>query len=122
MAARVTEAEVLAIMDTILVSADITPFVIAATLVIDEVSTRATYSAALLKELERYYTAHLAAALKDPTIKQEKTGEAAVTYLGEGGKGLEFTSYGQQVLVLDTEGVMASLGKQAATMQSLDIV
>ena len=68
-------------------------------------------SDALLKEIERWLSAHFI-AVRDPRRKSEKLGDASEAYFGNADMGLDFTPYGQQVKVLDSTGILAGLGKQ----------
>ncbi len=104
---RVTGAEVKEICDTGKTATQIEPFIIAANIIVTDVTTDASYGAAKLKEIERWYAAHLVSC-DDPQIKSENFG-AAAKYHGQTGMGLNFTVYGQQVMVLDTKGYFASL-------------
>jgi len=104
--ARVTSSEVLAIIDTTLTSDDIDPFITAANLVVTDMTADAGYGASLLKEIERWLAAHLA-AIRDPRVKSESIEESSQAFHGLSGMGLEHTPYGQQVLVLDYKGFFA---------------
>jgi len=103
--ARVTEAEVLAIMDTTLVAADITVFVTSANVMVDAVLGTGTTN--ILKEIERWLAAHMASVTLERTAKKEEAGGAKIEYTGKFGDILKQTSYGQMVLALDTTGKMA---------------
>jgi len=117
MSTRVTDAEVKRIIDT---SIDTTPFIQAANLVITEKLGSEGLGSALLKEIERWFAAHLV-AVRDPMVRQEKVGDATITYdRPTPGEGLESTIYGRQVLMLDTSGVLASLGKKKISLEALD--
>lgn len=98
--ARVTGSEVLEIIDTVLIAAEITPFIAVATLIVDDVLSGAGYSVALEKEIERWLTAHFV-AVRDPRVSQESFGGGSQRFHGESGMGFEHTPYGQQVLALD---------------------
>ena len=53
---------------------------------------------------------------------EEKTGETSVKhFLGKPGAGLEATPYGQQALVLDTTGRLATMGKKRAGVVAIDL-
>ena len=119
--ARVTAAEVKAIMDSCTVAdATVTIMIGSATEVIDNVFENDTdISTTLLKELERWLAAHMLASTLSRTTSEEKLGDASVKYTGKWGMKLESTPYGQMVLVLDTSGKMANAGKQAARMYAV---
>jgi hypothetical protein len=116
MAVRVTATEVRDIMDGCELSDSIVEsFISAGTLVVDRVFTGdTTISDALLKEIERWLVAHMIASTVHRTTSEEKIGDASVKYTGQWGKKLESTPYGQQVLLLDSSGMMANAGKAAA--------
>ena len=109
MANRVTHAELILIFDTDI--ADTTPFITTANLIVTDKLDSEGFTAAHLKEIEQYLAAHFA-SLMDPRIAQEKIGEVAVTYEGKTGLGLDGTKYGQTVKMLDTTGILASMGKR----------
>ncbi len=107
MAARITDAEVKEIIDT-----DITPltaFITAANLIVTANLADKELGVDLLKEIERWLAAHLI-AIRDPRAANEKINNSSVTYQGKTDMGLNHTSYGQQVLILDYTGTMASVG------------
>lgn len=115
MADRVTQAEVLAIIDTD--TADISAFITAANLLVTAKLADEDLGDDLLKEIERWLSAHFVCAL-DPRSKAEKIGDASVTYENAStGEGLKSTRYGQQVLLLDTSGTLAQLGKKKVSIQ-----
>lgn len=104
MSLRVRDAEVKEIIDTALNTG---PFVQAASLLVDRHLGSAGLSAAELKEIERWWAAHLV-AIRDPRFVQVRTeGDAIVYERGKMGEGLRATSYGQQVLTLDWTGTLA---------------
>jgi len=116
MAARVTDADVKAIFDTAM---DTTPFITTANLIVDEELVSFGLTEARLTEIEKYLAAHFA-CLKDPRIAKEKIGDAENTYqVVKAGNGLEGTSYGQQVQLLDSTGRLADLLKPHAGLETL---
>lgn len=72
-----------------------------------------------LKEIERWLTAHLISISLQRTTTDEKLGDASATYAGIYGEGLKMTSYGQTVLLLDTSGTLAKLGKAPAQIYAV---
>ncbi len=111
MAVRVTATEVRVIIETALLDAAINSYITVANSMVTNTVT-CGLSASVLKEIERWLTAHLIAITKERMTTQEKLGEASVTYSGKLGEGLKSTSYGQTVLMLDTCGSFAKLGKK----------
>jgi hypothetical protein len=117
MANRVTANEVREIFDTDLEDANLTAFITAANLMVTDLLT-GKYSASLLKEIERWLSAHFAAHM-DPVAEQEEMGDANNKYmLGKRGMGLEGTPYGAQVKFLDYLGIIAEAGKPSAVVKT----
>lgn len=117
MSNRTSTEKVKEIMDTDI--EDMTAFIKAANLIVSEKLVGQGLSADYLEEIERWLAAHLACA-RDPREKSSKTGDASATYTGNFGEGLKSTPYGQQVLLLDSTGIMAKIGKKKATFVSID--
>ena len=111
MSQRVDDEHVKEILATTI---DTQPFIVAASLLIDHYKASAGWSVALQYELERWLTAHLA-CLRDPRLRDFRDGDTAVQFeRGKEGQGLDATSYGQQVKVLDYTGTLArALGAKA---------
>src|SRR3989304_2789979 len=112
MAQRVTPAEVQEIIDTTIA---LDPFITAANLTVDQHLLNHGLSAALLKEIERWLAAHLA-AMRDPRASAESLGDASSTYEGQSGLGLDPTRHGPQGKGLAPTGTLATLGAPAATL------
>ena len=70
-------------------------------------------------EMERWLAAHMIATTRFRQASEEKIETVSVKYTGYWSKGLESTSYGQMVLMLDTEGKIAAAGKRAATIYAV---
>jgi hypothetical protein len=107
-------------LDSSITDPEIDAFIQGANLVVTaKLGSVTVLSAALLTEIERWLAAHFL-AIRDPRVKEEKIGETSVRYaLGKDGMGLEATPYGQQVLLLDISGTMASAGKRATKLEVL---
>jgi hypothetical protein len=119
--ARVTATEVKEVMDNCTVTdAIVTIFITIGELLIDAVFTNDTVLGEdVLKEVERFYVAHLVAMTKSRVTTEEKLGEAAVKYAGKFGMNLDATPYGQIAKQLDTTGKLATIGKQVAYMKAI---
>jgi hypothetical protein len=105
--ARVTNKEVMAVIDTQLSEGEITPFVTAANLMVTNKLT-GVYGADTLKEIERWLAAHLV-AVRDPRIKSKSTADESTVYhmTSSIGEGLAMTPQGQQVQILDHLGKLS---------------
>lgn len=113
---RVGELEVRAIIDTT-ATIDVTPFIEAASILVDQVNTCAlargvTLSGAQLKKIEAYLAAHLY-AFRDPQYQSKSTERASATFYGQTGMALDFTPWGQMAKVLDTSGCLAAMASSA---------
>jgi len=124
--ARVSDAEVKEIIDTDITT---TPFITAANLLITQVLGSSGMSDAYLKEIERWYTAHLVTC-RDPksggALRRHRIGDAEEWYetpsgSGKGLPGLHSTFYGQRVLELDYTGLMNSVGKKRAEATHINV-
>ena len=122
MATRTNSSEVKQIIST---SVDPLPFIKAASIIVDRISDRdedGDLSTNDLREIERWVAAHLIASTRDPAVMEDRTGDTTVKYfLGTPGKGLEMTPYGQQAMLLDVTGRLASMGKPRASIKAIDL-
>jgi hypothetical protein len=92
-------------------------FIAAATNLVDNVlGTDTTLGKALLKEIERWLTAHLVTITLKRIPASAGAGGASIKYTGEWGEGLSSSPYGQTVLLLDTTGNFASLSMSRARL------
>ena len=127
--ARVTSLEVLKIIDTELLTqaaasvggfdettSALEPFITAANIMVtNAIPSDADYGATQLKEIERWWAAHNV-AIRDPRVTEEDFGSGKQKFQGKTDKGMEHTSYGQQVLILDYKGYIKTL--QNATVRA----
>jgi len=85
--ARVVDAEVREIIDVDSSITSLTPFITVANLLVTDKLAGTGLSAEMLKEIERWLSAHFV-AIRDPRAKSESIGGISVTYEGRlGGKG-----------------------------------
>ena len=123
MANRVTGAEVKEIISTPLTELQAAPMITAANILVTAKCSPAGYSAAELKEIERWLSAHFV-AVRDPSgsISEKKIGEAQEKYQrgskAQSKEALEGTPYGQQALVLDYKGSLTDLGRRQASIRA----
>jgi hypothetical protein len=121
MAIRVVASEVRQIMDNCTLSDQVVDsFIVAANAVINKVFAEDTETGAtLLKEIEKWFTAHMIASTLSRTTSEEKVGDASLKYTGQWGKNLDSTPYGQMVKVLDTSSKMSNVGKMLASIYAV---
>jgi hypothetical protein len=101
MAYRVTEQDVRDVID-VPPGTDVTPFIVLANLEVTERCVPAGYTAPRLKEIERWYAAHLLLLNKQRPKQSEGVGGGSWSMTSpQLGKKLESTMPGQQVLQLD---------------------
>lgn len=107
---RVTAAEVKEIIETELTETQVLPYITTANVLVTQALTGAVLSTAILKEIERWLSAHLIAISRERTEIEAGAGGAYIKYANVFGENLASTSYGQMVKILDTTGKMAKLG------------
>jgi hypothetical protein len=95
-------------------------------LVTEKLGADTTLTTDHLKEIERWVSAHLVACSIERQAGKEKIGTTAVDFVGsqQGSSGMSWslTTYGQQVLVLDTTGILANAGKRKARVDTVDAI
>jgi hypothetical protein len=121
MANRIQASDVKEIMDNCTTEDTVVEtFIDAGELVITQILGNVTsLSTDQLKEIERWFVAHMIASTVFRTTASEKVGDAEVRYTGQWGKNLDSTPYGQMVKILDTTGKMSNLGKMSATIYAV---
>ena len=88
----------------------LTPFIEVASSLIDELCVDSGYSDARLELIERWLSAHFY-AVRDPRATPEGAGSVNVSYEAKVDLALNLTRYGQQAMLLDTAGSLASLNQ-----------
>jgi len=94
---------------------DLSPFIDAANLTINEQIPVADVSDDLLEEIETWLAAHYLTAY-DPRTKKEQIGPVRVTYEGQSGEGLKGSRYGRRVLDLDPTGELGGTSKPSISV------
>lgn len=125
---RTTATEVKQIIETTLIDSVVESYISAANTLMNSVleleeSEESSGEANHLRytEIERWLAAHMIASTKERMAKSEEAGGAKITYMGDSGFGLQSTTYGQMVLLLDTSGAFAvqDMVKKKATWTSI---
>lgn len=111
---RVTAADVRVIITTALSNGAIDSYITIANPMVTNTVT-CGLSAAILKEIERWLTAHLISITHERRTTEEKLGEATVKYES----GDKAQSYWDMVLQLDTCGGFAATGKKAVKVTAI---
>lgn len=118
--ARVSEAEVLAIINTTI--SDITPFITAANLFVTNWLGSTSLDDDTLKEIERYMAAHIM-HVQDPRAKKISIEDVtSVEYQGQWGMGLNMTSYGQTCILLDSTGTLDQMTRKGKKRVSIGVI
>ena len=122
MANRVVAADVSAILDdTALTDPQIEIYITGAEAFVDNALGSSGLSVAVMKEIERYLTAHFITVTKERTAKKEEAGGAKIEYTGSWGGGLRATHFGQTAIDFDTTGTLDALsdGIKAASTRAV---
>ncbi len=114
--ARVTSSEVKGLIKT---NFDVDPFIAIATLMVDESLVNQSLSDARLTQIELWLAAHFVAVAEErgALVSSEK-GESKEEYEIKVGEGLNMTRFGQQVLMLDTTGILAEQGTNTSVKKA----
>ena len=88
------------------------PFIETASALVNEVEENSDHDANRLELIERWLSAHFY-AMRDPRPTQEKAGPVAQTLQSKVDLNLANSHYGQQAIVLDTSGTLATLNQMA---------
>lgn len=117
---RTTYEEVKAILDnTELTKNQIEAYIVSSNIMVTEVMGTSETSD-ILKEIERWLTAHMIASTKERQEIKAEAGGAAITYSDIFKRGgLASTTYGQTVLALDTTGAFANLALKPAYIHAV---
>lgn len=120
--ARIIAQDVIDIMDDdfSISTSVINTFITVAEEVVTNIYAGSTTSVTLLKEIERYLTAHMIVSTLYRMGKEEKVGEAQIKYTGEWKEGLSSTPYGQMLLTIDTTGLILKSGKRSASIRTVE--
>jgi|14_taG_2_1085336.scaffolds.fasta_scaffold02459_9 hypothetical protein len=118
--ARVDDSEVRVIRPSDSIT-DYTPFIVSASLLVDDLNTKCgkSYDATRLKEIERWLSAHFAAA-QDPLVARERFEQSEKTYQIGNRQLYGITSdiYGQKANML-AEGCLTEFDKKRYSVKSL---
>lgn len=118
---RTTAADVKAILDsTTLTTAQIEAYIGSANIMVTQI-LGTTLGDDVLKEIERWLSAHMIATTRERQASKEEAGGAKIEYTGKWGAGLSSTSYGQMCISLDTTGAMkdADTGLKSAYIYAI---
>lgn len=125
MAVRTNDAQVRAVIETE-EDHDLYPFILNANVLIERVKTKATANGTALTEneltvLETYVAAHLY-FLRYPKVAELNQGKIKAKFqVGQLGKGLEASYWGQYALSLDHSGTLAAVtGSSNAGVQHVE--
>ena len=91
---------------------DTTPYIRSANILITKVLGAEDLTAAHMKEIEIWLSAHFA-SMQDPKESEVQIDRTRAKFDGQTGLGLDFTRFGQQVKILDTTGLLAALDTAA---------
>lgn len=119
MAIRVTVDEVKAILPAGLADLPLAQFITTANLIVDEDLANKGLSAARLKEIEKYLSAHFA-TVTTGELKMRKVGDATDEFSKSSmQQGLKSTTFGQQAISLDTSKTLLGTDQLTASFELL---
>jgi hypothetical protein len=90
------------------------PFIAAANELVTELCGSIGYSDVRLEQIETWLAAHFY-AIRDPRVSSESAGGVSASYMNSVGLYLTQTPYGQQAMMLDTKGGLASVNRMPET-------
>lgn len=94
---------------------DLSPFIDAANLTINEQIPTDDVSDELLTQIETWLAAHYLTA-HDPRTKKEQIGPVRVTYEGQSGEGLKGSRYGRRAIDLDPTGELGGASNPSVSI------
>lgn len=115
---RTTIAEVQAVMPETVTDTVIETFIEIATEMVTNNLGEQDLTVLTLKNIETFLTAHLIHITLHRQAESKKVGDASEKYASLG-KGLDMTTYGSMVKMLDTSGIMANLGKEKMIIEAI---
>lgn len=113
MAYRIKAQDITKILDFNTSINDLNPFIAAAEELVTELCVPAGYSAGRLAIIETWLAAHFV-AIRDPRYVSESLGGESFSVAIQTGLNLGLTPYGQQAMLLDTNGSLARIDKHVA--------
>ncbi len=115
--ARVTSSEVDNLIKT---NFDVDAFIATANLMVDETLVGQGLSDARLTQIELWLSAHFTAVAEERgALTSSNKGDSEEDYEIKVGEGLNMTRFGQQVLMLDTTGLLAEVGTNTSVKKAL---
>ena len=121
--ARTTATEVNAILSESVATGTVDSFILTANELVTEVlGSDTTITDALKEQIECWLTAHIIVATiqRSKMLKEAGGGPApSVKFSDSFGQQLRSTTYGQTVLMLDSTGKMAALGKRRPALRAI---
>jgi len=110
MAIRTTDAAVQGIIDHD-ATISLTPFIEAASAVVDDNLVGVGHSATRLEQIERWLAAHFY-TIRDKAVAQEGAKGVYQNFQWRLGLNMSVTMYGQQAMLLDNTGTLGALSKR----------
>jgi len=117
---NITPDEIKAIFPTTLDETSLTAFIETGTILFNEIFADVDYSDDRSRAIALFLISHLA-SVASPRVESERMTDYSYKVMGKTGEGLRSTFYGQNALLLDTNGTLESLGKQRAKMSAFDL-
>lgn len=84
---------------------DLTPFILAASTLVDDIAVKSGHSAERLQIIETWLSAHFY-TVRDPRTTDEKAGTVGASYQSAVDLNLNTSHYGQMAMTLDSSGLL----------------
>jgi hypothetical protein len=120
--ARTTPLLVQQVIETALTTTEILEVIQYANRMVTNFLNGSGLTAAELKDIETFLTAHIIAITKERQTKEERVGDIWVKYYDNPTGWLESTSYGQTAMMMDTSGLLQKQSKKRASFVSINQV
>lgn len=120
MANRVTADDVKEILDTDLTDTRIDAFITGANVFVTKILGNKNLGVDLLKEIERWLSAHYIAATINRQAIEQVAGPVEQKFSDVFGKNLDSTTYGQTAQGLDPTGLLAKAGMKTVSFKAIN--
>ena len=120
--ARTTATIVKQVIKTSLSDTQVGEVIEFANRMVTDILGSAGYSAAKLKDIETFLTAHIIRTTKERLTVEERVADVWVKYAQRPSGYLEQTEYGQTIIFMDSEGLMLQSANEKSSFEAINQV